>query len=145
MAYDINDYSPCQSGCIPAVSVSEKGCKYTGINDDRNEIRLFHIDGYVIKGTTGKKCDYLILNDSNKKAFYIELKGTDVKEATKQLDNAIKEINDSIGYEVYPRIVFKGSATHDIHSSAIVKWQKAWKGDAIIRRTPMTEFICFNG
>lgn len=142
MAYDINNFSPCKSGRLPIVSVSEKGCEYQGKNDDRNVIRLFHIDGYIIEGTSGKKCDYLILNDTNRKVFYIELKGTDIKKATEQLDNAIKEINSSIGYEVYPRIVFKGSATHALRDSKIINWKKSWKGKAVIQRTPMIESIC---
>lgn len=142
---NINDFSPCFSDCRPEVSVSEKGCKYTGKNDAGNAIRLFHIDGYVIQGTSEKKCDYLILNDTNQKAFYIELKGTDIKKATEQLDNAIEEINGSIGYEVYPRIVFKGSATHALRDSRTITWKNRWKGKAVIQRTPMIESICKKG
>ena len=57
----------------------------------RRNCVAYHIDGYIIED--GYKCDYLILSkqssdkESNAwQAIFVELKGTDVEHALKQLD-----------------------------------------------------------
>ena len=42
-------------------------------------IRQFKVDGEIFKkGAAEEKCDYLLLNDDAHKAYYIELKGSDI-------------------------------------------------------------------
>lgn len=56
------------------------------------EVRKYSIDGNVIINETC--CDFLVLNDTSHHAYYVELKGTDVKKAVSQLlatENAFRE------------------------------------------------------
>ncbi|MBG2839202.1 MULTISPECIES: hypothetical protein [Proteus] len=52
------------------------------------------IDGGLIPYQVGqKKCDYLVIRDSDKKYIFIELKGTDIKKAMAQIICTIDQIS----------------------------------------------------
>jgi len=71
----------------------EKRNEHIAINDNDCFIRQFRIDGYIIIGDT-KKCDYLVLNDNRRTAYFIELKGSDISGAIKQIDHFIDAKDD---------------------------------------------------
>lgn len=50
---------------------------HRAVNIDGDYVRHYKIDGNVISDKTVKKCDFLLLNDSKKDAYLIEVKGTD--------------------------------------------------------------------
>lgn len=94
------------------------------LKEQRTEYRLqfgkrricvaYQVDGTII--TDGNKCDYLVLakqdEDAQKndwKAIFIELKGTDVEHALKQLDASMSDarLKHSSINELHARIVAK--------------------------------------
>ena len=58
-------------------------------NVDSDLVRHYQIDGYVICDPSVRKCDFLLLDDTKKKAYLIEVKGTDIKHAVGQLELSV--------------------------------------------------------
>ena len=67
------------------ISLKEKGKEYRAINDKEKSCVILQIDGGIISGNTGSRCDKgLIVIDDN--TFYlVELKGVDLSTACIQL------------------------------------------------------------
>ena len=89
MPYNINDYKPFRTGQYPVFTSSENGCRHIGNNTKRQYVRHFKVDGEIFTGTVETRCDYLLLNDDTKTAYYIELKGSDLSKAIRQIENTI--------------------------------------------------------
>ena len=138
---NINDYTPCRSGTYAEFVSSENGCKHIGRNVSGHKIRQFKIDGEVIaKNADTIRCDYLLLNDEAKRAYYIELKGSDLEKAIQQIEATVRMLQDSLtGYATYRRIIYF-SGTTDIRGSAVQRW-KAKHHTAVIRRRLYSEAI----
>ena len=138
---NINDYTPRRSGTYTEFVSSENGCKHIGRNVSGHEIRQFKIDGEVIaKNADTVRCDYLLLNDEAKRAYYIELKGSDLEKAIQQIDATVRMLQDSLtGYATYRRIIYF-SGTTDIRGSAVQRW-KAKHPTAVIKLRVLSEAI----
>lgn len=138
---DINDFTPHRAGTYTEFVSSENGCKHIGRNVSGHEIRQFKIDGEVItKNADTARCDYLLLNDEAKRAYYIELKGSDLEKAIQQIEATVRMLQDSLtGYATYKRIIYF-SGTTDIKGSAVQRW-KAKHPTAIIRHRLYSESI----
>ena len=71
----------------PHIICEEHNKKYIAHNPNRKfNVRKYQLDGNLIKNKTC--CDYLVLDDSNTKAYYVELKGQDIQKALEQLEAA---------------------------------------------------------
>ena len=137
------DCKPRQEGAIPRVVSEENGCKHIGINERRHEVRQFKVDGDILP--TGKaplRCDYLVVNDTARRTYFIELKGSDVKKAMGQLDNTLAMVRDLKGYAAFLRIVFRG--TVNITNAERAKWENKHGGRVKIKRNIIEESICDN-
>jgi len=139
---DINAYKPFREGTHPTFTSSENGCTHIGENPNRHSVRHFKIDGEVFpKGTAFQRCDYLLLNDTAKTSYYIELKGSDIPKAAQQIDSTVDSLSGSLpGYRIFRRIVYK-SGTHKIDESSIVKWKLRYKGSVCIKHGQIKEKI----
>lgn len=134
------DHAPFRQGKIPKVVSEENGCRHVGFNGQSHEIRHFKMDGGVIRGAKVSRCDYLLVNDTVQRAYYIELKGSDVKKAMAQIDNTVAMVKDLPGYTVFPRIIFRG--TINITNSERTRWSKKYQGRDKIKRALIEESIC---
>ena len=107
---------------------SENGRTHIGENPDHLQCRQFHVDGGMFPGTDGERCDYLLLNDDGKDAYFIELKGGNSKKAVSQIESTIHALKDSLeGYNIFQRIICS-NATHGINDQTIVRWKRKNKG-----------------
>lgn len=90
----------------------EKGRSHRALNQKHSYfVRQYRLDGDIVKYE--KCCDFLVLNDSQKRAYFIELKGTSIKDAAKQLESAIIRFKSEIlFYKIFLRIVRKNMRTH---------------------------------
>lgn len=69
--------SLCGKNAKQIVSRDKGNPQYHKANNVSNsEVTHYQIDGEVIK--TGDRCDYLLMNETSKTAFLIELKGSDL-------------------------------------------------------------------
>ena len=139
MPYNINDYKPFRTGQYPVFTSSENGCRHIGNNTKRQYVRHFKVDGEIFTGTVETRCDYLLLNDDTKTAYYIELKGSDLPKAIRQIENTINLLSPSLpGYAVLRRIVYH-TGSHNVHASEVLRWKARYK--AVVKEREYSENI----
>lgn len=75
--------------------------------------------------TDEKCCDFLLLNDTGKDAYFIELKGQNIDEAILQLEAAETKCKSELSnYTFYFRIVASKMRTHKMNSLKFRKFQE---------------------
>ncbi|WP_418894074.1 hypothetical protein [Limibacterium fermenti] len=93
---------------------------YQGINKEEKELIAYRIDGGIMKDGTGLKCDYGLYTVSSDVLRLIELKGSDLGKAIKQIKHTLRYLlGDSIlGVNViHGRMVLSKARTPDLYSS----------------------------
>ncbi len=120
------DLSNYKSECEPKQKIivcEDVGkCKYVAINSDAKTVHRYTVDGNII--TDGETCAFLVLDQSDSDAFFIEVKGSDIGKAIDQITRTEELLRNCIkGFEPYYRIVYR-TGTHDIKSSKVVNWKK---------------------
>ena len=133
-----NFNSLCDKNAPQIVSRDKKNPQYhKGNNISREEVTHYQIDGVVIK--TGNKCDYLLINETKKVAYLIELKGSDLVKAAQQLEATEKLLKSELSnYKLQYRIIANKCKTQEIHSSAYRKYQMQWKKN-LLQKTGFIE------
>lgn len=92
--------------------------------DGRYTVRHYKLDGDLVKQQ--KCCDFLLTNDTLKRAYFIELKGRNIDEAVAQLTNGVKLFEKGLKeYEFFYRIVSSKVRTHDIQKNEFRKFKDA--------------------
>lgn len=92
-------------------------CTYEGRNSDSKTFCLYQLDDCLIKGDV-KKNDFLLINSEEEKTYFIELKGSDLVKAIRQVDNSITDLLPKFrDYKIYGRIVLTRVNTTDLRSS----------------------------
>lgn len=90
-------------------------------------------------GPGEERCDYLLLNDEAATSYYIELKGSDLPKAIRQIENTIKLLSPSLpGYAVLRRIVYH-TGSHNVHASEVLRWKARYK--AVVKERAYSENI----
>lgn len=140
----LTQYRPIREGKLDEFVSAEHHCKHVGKNPTKNYIRQFLVDGGIFSTQEeGERCDYLLLNDTSAppRAYYIELKGSDIKKAISQVDTTVKKLSPSLpGYDTYRRVIYR-TGSHDIHDSAILRWKRQHRDRVIIHSTEYMENI----
>lgn len=129
----LNGAAPMRAGRHSTFPSKEENCIHVGYNKNGSYVRHYHVDGEVVpKSYEGERCDYLLLNDDRKRAYYIELKGSDIRKAMQQIDASVAMLQpDHPGYTVYRRIVYY-SGSHEVQSSEVLRW-KAKHGPKLVK------------
>ena len=110
---------------------------HKAINKAKAYVTHYQIDGVVIK--SGDRCDYLLMNEDKKVAYLIELKGSDLVKAAKQIESTENTLCQELtGYSMRYRIVANKCKTQEIHSSAYRKYQIRW-GNRLLQKTRSIE------
>lgn len=121
---ECTDY--CDSRKTIVVRDSGNSQEYRVTNVSSKEFCKIRVDNCLIR--EGEKCDYLILNCQDKLAFFVELKGQDLKKALAQINSSISILMDEIqDFKIYARIVLNRTPTPDINSSIEIKLKKRLK------------------
>lgn len=93
-------------------------------SEHRYDVRKYQLDGIVVKNE--KCCDFLLLNDSLRRAYLIELKGRNIDEAVPQLQAGKRIVSPELkGYDFYYRIVCSKVNKNDLMKNAFRKFQDA--------------------
>lgn len=89
------------------------------------DVRHYQLDGKLVKQE--KCCDFLLVNDSTLKAYFIELKGVNLDEAIPQLEAAAKKFKEELkGYNFHYRIVASKITTQKVESSKIRRFKQKY-------------------
>lgn len=133
--------SICSRDAAQIVSRDKGNPQYhKGINSRRVYVSHYKIDGVVIK--SGSRCDYLLMNEATRTAYLIELKGSDLIQAAKQLEATEKALNQQLsGYGLQYRIVANKCRTQEIRSSEYRKYQLRWKKRLVLKTGYIEEDI----
>lgn len=107
--------------------VKEKRCEYRLISKIKKRICKIQIDGCLI--IDGIKCDYLLIDCIENKAYFIELKGSDFLHAINQISRSIEYLNNEISNcSVFARIVLTKVNVPDLKNNPnILKFEKMLK------------------
>ena len=110
---------------------------HKAINAEKEYVTHYQIDGVVIK--SDDRCDYLLINEDKKIAYLIELKGSDLVKAAKQLETTENVLRQELtGYNLRYRIIANKCKTQEIHSSAYRKYQIHWNS-RLLQKTGFIE------
>ncbi|MCL6754171.1 hypothetical protein KBT16_25620 [Nostoc sp. CCCryo 231-06] len=130
MCKDLFRQSECTEYCdnrrTIVVRDSGNSQEYRVTNSSSKEFCKIRVDNCLIR--EGEKCDYLILDCQDKLAFFVELKGQDLKKAFTQIDSSINILIDEIqDFKIYARIVLNRTPSPNINSSMEIKLKKRLK------------------
>jgi hypothetical protein len=76
------------------IVLQENKSKITFLNPNRDQILLISVDDCVIKNSETLRCDYAIIPCDGVE-IYVELKGSDILHAVKQIESTIKLLSDN--------------------------------------------------
>ena len=111
---------------------------HRAFNTSAYEVTHYKIDGVVIKD--GRRCDYVLLNEDKRAAYFIELKGQDLGWAAQQIEATESALKTSLAN--YPdrkyRIVTNKCRTHNIENSSFKRYRERW-GNKLKYRTRLIE------
>ena len=104
----------------------EKKSEHIAVNNDEDFVRQIKIDGDVVPSdyTQERRADYLVLDETKKTAYLIELKGSHIMSACAQLENTDKNLGVALKeHKIYWRVVC-GSRTLNLRNNDIKKYKK---------------------
>lgn len=111
------------------VTFTDKNSKTTFIfeNEKQDELTKYRVDGCLIDDKDSK-CDFLLLNCTQQKSYFIELKGSDLLKAIAQIERSIEVLHSHFqNFAVEARIVLTRTNTTDLKSTKLVKFEKKLK------------------
>lgn len=114
---------------------------HRAVNPKRKyDLRHYKLDGDIVKNEIC--CDFLLVNDSMKKAYFIELKGKNIDHAVDQLEAGEKKFGSELcDYMFFYRIVSTKVRTHKINSSKFRKFQEKCKKRLLVREQMLEEIL----
>lgn len=125
------------------ITSKDKGGSQTHIayNKDASFVTHYQVDGVVIKD--GNKCDFLLFNEDKKTAYLIELKGSDLTWAAKQLQATEQRLSAQLApYQpLQYRIIANKCRTSEIETAEFKRFRMLWKKRLIYRSGIYSENI----
>ena len=76
------------------IVLQEDKSKITFLNPNQDEILIIKVDGCVISDNETLRCDYALI-PSDAVEIYVELKGSDIAQAVKQIESTIKLLSEN--------------------------------------------------
>lgn len=108
------------------ITIQENKRTYVSDNSNRKAFIVYRVDDCLVR--TGIRCDYLLININERKAFFIELKGQDLIHAIEQIEKTIELLASNLsGYAINARVVLSKANTPDIRDTRLIKLQKKLK------------------
>ena len=80
---------------------SKNACCHIARNTDACNVAQFQLDGDIFQGHE-VRCDFLVLNQDKKNAYFIELKGSNIMHAKQQVESSANLLRDDLtGYSCF--------------------------------------------
>lgn len=97
-------YKDCRKNAV----CQERNKRYNLVNEEGYGITLYHVDGGVISDESDvQKCDflYVVYDQQNPTAIFVELKGKDVYHAIRQIKEMVDRYGTALQRRICARIV----------------------------------------
>ena len=126
---------------IVVSSDSKSRCQHILNNPDgKNSLRQYKLDEDIFPQRTC--CDFLVLNDTLRNAYFIELKGRDFTHGIEQLRSAENLLHSELSdYKKLFRLIHTRNLVHRLRTSKINKIIASWHGN-FVERTLRYEEEC---
>ena len=132
--------SLCERNAKIIVSRDVGDREHRGNNPRQCYVTHYRIDGVII--TDGLRCDFILMNEDDKRAYLIELKGSKLSDAAQQLEATEVSLKKHLmGYALRYRIVASRSKTQQIESADFKKYRERWKSALIYKTNKIEEEI----
>ena len=123
----LNDSTNWKSLCEEQqkiIVLKDKGvCEYRALNPQMDQVSAYQVDDNLIK--EGIRCDFLLLNNTLHEAYYVELKGSDIRHAMEQIKQTVIRLSKYLSeYNPFYRIVYR-TGTHSINDSSVINWKRS--------------------
>ena len=118
------ELSHCEERQKIIVSRDRGGCEHRALNSSECLVRQFYLDEEIIPKDQ-ESCDRLVLNIDNRRAYFIELKGTDIQKAIDQIEASEKYLQQELNqYKKLYRIIYR-TGSHRINSRKTIQWKES--------------------
>ena len=147
MKIELSNYrDEYESKIVPLPTAKEKGRSFTLDNQSAFLVKKWAIDKNIFKNKPEKRCDYLLLVERKQKPIYywIELKGSDIIEACRQIRSTIENIYVEKDAILQARIITTRVYTFDLREKDYKKLEAIIgksKGEIIVHNIHFTERI----
>jgi hypothetical protein len=137
----IDNYESCCEKYAKRIVSKDVGePKHVGNNPKLRYVTHYKVDGVIIKD--GLRCDYVLMNEDDKRAYLIELKGSKLSDAAKQIEATENKLKKYLtGYALRYRIVANRSKTQQIESSDFKRYRERWKNALLYKTNKIEEEI----
>ena len=114
----LNNYPDIHHGRKSQIVSKEKGRKHTGLNPKGCCVTHYRVDGVILQNQTA--CDYILINETERIAFLIELKGCRVDKAVAQLQATEEALREYLRiYKLQFRIVTSTSPSRKSRTTGV--------------------------
>lgn len=106
----LTDAKPYRAGKNPNYVSKDKHCTHIGNNVNASYVEQYKVDGEVFPAGSGpERCDFLLLNENARTAYYIELKGSSIPKAIQQLNNTVSMLRERHPQcnKIFYRIIYR--------------------------------------
>lgn len=137
----LTDAKPYRAGKNPNYVSKDKHCTHIGNNVNASYVEQYKVDGEVFPAGSGpEKCDFLLLNENARTAYYIELKGSSIPKAIQQLNNTVSMLRERHPQcnKIFYRIIYR-SGSHETNSSKTLRWKKKVGVDRVVIKSQKWE------
>ena len=132
--------SLCERNAKIIVSRDVGDREHRGNNTRQCYVTHYRVDGVII--ADGLRCDFILMNEDDKKAYLIELKGSKLSYAAQQLEATAKALKSGLdGYALRYRIVSSRSKTQQIESADFKRYRERWKKTLIYKTNLIEEEV----
>ena len=145
MSYSqIRTHSATTCSSQSVIVVRERRSEYRVLNEGRKLICRTRVDGGLVVATGAQCCDYLMVDCPDRRAYFVELKGSDVFHAVEQISQTVSTLGPVlVGHSCFGRIVPTKVSVPDLRNDPkILRLEKMLRnlgGNLRIQATQMTE------
>lgn len=94
-------------------------------NNARHYVASNNVEDCLVNSDSSQ-CDFLVIDCGHRTATFVELTGSDLVQAVKQIQSALIQLRHQIpnDMKIHGRIILTRVNTHDLHNNAFLRLQK---------------------
>lgn len=118
---DVKNHSATTCSTNRIIVLTEKRSTYRVENQSQKLICKTLVDGGYVVNTDERCCDYLVVDCPDKNAYLVELKGSNIRHAAKQIKEALRILKPClVDHSCFARIVPTKVNSPDIQNDPVI-------------------------